>query len=139
MNVGSLLAHHARYQPDKLAVVCGAQRLSFGELHSRVNRLSNALLRLGLRKGDKLAIILPNTDLPGAQVVAEVVRERIEALAIRHGASAFGHVAVSVGAACMAGSYGEGSERQLIEAADRMLYRAKASGRNRVETGADRK
>ncbi|KRD27029.1 diguanylate cyclase [Acidovorax sp. Root267] len=83
--------------------------------------------------GEELAIILPNTDLPGAQVVAEVVRERIEALAIRHGSSAFGHVTVSVGAACMAGSYGEGSERQLIEAADRMLYRAKASGRNRVE------
>ena len=83
--------------------------------------------------GEELAIILPNTDLPGAQVVAEVVRAHIETLAIRHGSSAFGHVTVSVGAACMAGPYEECSERQLIEAADRMLYRAKASGRNRVE------
>jgi long-chain acyl-CoA synthetase len=60
VNVGSLLARHAQYRPDHLAVVCGRHRLSFGEMYGRVNRLSNALLRLGLRKGDKLAIILPN-------------------------------------------------------------------------------
>lgn len=83
--------------------------------------------------GEELAIILPKTDLAGALVVAEVVRERIDALAIPHGASAFGHVTVSVGAAAMQGPYAEGSERQLVEAADSALYRAKASGRNRVE------
>ena len=60
MNVGSLLARHAHYRPNHLAVVCGAHRLDFAEFHRRVNRLSNALLGLGLRKGDKLAIILPN-------------------------------------------------------------------------------
>jgi long-chain acyl-CoA synthetase len=60
VNVGSLLARHATYQPDKLAVVVGARRLTFREHYSGVNRLSNALLALGLRKGDKVAIILPN-------------------------------------------------------------------------------
>ncbi|HEY6826567.1 MAG TPA: class I adenylate-forming enzyme family protein [Gemmatimonadaceae bacterium] len=60
MNVGSLLARHARYRRDHLAVVCGRQRLSFGEVYTRVNRFANALLGMGLRKGDKLAIILPN-------------------------------------------------------------------------------
>ena len=60
MNVGSLLPWHARYRPDHLAVVCGDERLSFAELESRVNRLANALSRLGLRKGDKLALVLSN-------------------------------------------------------------------------------
>lgn len=60
MNVGSLLARHARYQPDKLAVVCGARRVTFREHHARVNRFANALHELGLRQGDALAIILPN-------------------------------------------------------------------------------
>src|SRR5512142_867512 len=60
MNVGSLLARHARYHPDKTAVVCGARRFTFREHHARVNRFANALRSLGLRKGDALAIILPN-------------------------------------------------------------------------------
>jgi long-chain acyl-CoA synthetase len=60
VNVGSLLVRHARYTPDRLAVVCGAQRLSFGEMSARVNRLSNALARLGLRKGERVALVLPN-------------------------------------------------------------------------------
>ena len=60
MNIGSLLPRHAHYRPDHLAVVCGAHRLTFRQLAERVNRLANALVALGLRKGDKLAIVLPN-------------------------------------------------------------------------------
>jgi len=60
VNVGSLLARHATYRPDHLAVVCGAHRLTFREHYAGVNRLSNALRGLGLAKGDKVAIILPN-------------------------------------------------------------------------------
>lgn len=60
MNIGSLLARHARYRPDHPALVCGAHRLTFRELEREVNRLANALHALGLRKGDKLALILPN-------------------------------------------------------------------------------
>jgi len=60
VNVGSLLARHARFRPEHLAVVCGARRLTFAQHYAAVNRLSNALLGLGLEKGDKVAIILPN-------------------------------------------------------------------------------
>jgi long-chain acyl-CoA synthetase len=60
VNVGSLLVRHAQYSPDKLAVACGQYRLSFGELRERVDRLSNALTGLGLRKGDRVALVLPN-------------------------------------------------------------------------------
>lgn len=60
MNVGLLLPRHARYRGDHLAVVCGEARLTYAELGRRVNRLANALLALGLRKGDKLAVVMPN-------------------------------------------------------------------------------
>jgi long-chain acyl-CoA synthetase len=60
MNLGTLLPRHARYRPDHLALVVGRERLTFRELHARVNRLANALLAEGLGKGDKLATVLPN-------------------------------------------------------------------------------
>jgi acyl-CoA synthetase (AMP-forming)/AMP-acid ligase II len=41
-------------------VICGDERLTFAQLEQSVNRLANALLDLGLRKGDKLALVLPN-------------------------------------------------------------------------------
>ena len=60
LNVGSLLPWHARHRPNHLAVICGEERLTFAQLEESVNRLANALLALGLRKGDKLALVLPN-------------------------------------------------------------------------------
>lgn len=41
-------------------MICGDERLTFAQLEQSVNRLANALLDLGLRKGDKLALVLPN-------------------------------------------------------------------------------
>jgi len=60
MNVGSLIARHAQYRPHHPGVVFEDQRLSFLEFNQRVNRLANALLNLGVKKGDKVATILPN-------------------------------------------------------------------------------
>ena len=60
MDIGTLLPRHARYQPDKLALVVGEHRLTYGELNAHVNRLANALLATGLRKGEKMATVLPN-------------------------------------------------------------------------------
>ena len=60
MNLGLLLGQHSRYRPDHLALVCEDERLTFRELEAQVNQLANALLSLGLRKGDKLAVVLPN-------------------------------------------------------------------------------
>ncbi|MGB5984250.1 MAG: AMP-binding protein, partial [Desulfobacterales bacterium] len=60
MNIGSLFARHAQYRPDQLAVVCGGQRLTYGQYNRQINRLANALSDLGIRKGDKVATILPN-------------------------------------------------------------------------------
>ena len=60
MNIGSLLPRHARYRGDHPALVVGDRRLSYRELNRYVNRLANALLGAGLRKGDKFATVLPN-------------------------------------------------------------------------------
>lgn len=60
MNIGSLLPRHARYRPNHTAIVFNDQRLTFNEFNRRVNRLANALLDLGVSKGDKVATILPN-------------------------------------------------------------------------------
>ncbi|HIO62323.1 MAG TPA: long-chain fatty acid--CoA ligase, partial [Deltaproteobacteria bacterium] len=62
MNIGSLLPRHARYRADHLAFVVGEERLNFSELNSRVNRLANALLASGIRKGQKMATVLPNCE-----------------------------------------------------------------------------
>lgn len=60
MNIGSLLSRHARYRGDHLAVVVGSERLSFRAFNACVNRLANAMLTAGLRKGDTFTTLLPN-------------------------------------------------------------------------------
>ena len=60
MPLDTLLSRHARYRPRHTAVVFEDERVSFAELDRRVNRIANALLELGLQKGDKLATVLDN-------------------------------------------------------------------------------
>ncbi|MEO8034974.1 MAG: long-chain fatty acid--CoA ligase, partial [Acidobacteriota bacterium] len=60
-HLGTVIGRHARDHPDGEAVVFGSRRLTWRELESRVNRISNALLALGLCKGDAFAAILPNS------------------------------------------------------------------------------
>lgn len=60
MKINTLLTRHARYTPEKIAVVFEETRLTFREFNARVNRLANALLDMGLKKGDKVATILNN-------------------------------------------------------------------------------
>ena len=61
MNLGAILTRHARYRPDHLAVVFRDQRLTYREFNRRVNRSANALFEAGVRKGDHVATILPNS------------------------------------------------------------------------------
>lgn len=60
MNIGSLLPRHAHYRPDHTAVVFEEFRPTFREFNARVNRLANALSGLNVKKGDKVATVLPN-------------------------------------------------------------------------------
>ena len=46
---------------EKTAVVDGDLRLTYGELTARVHRLSNALLSMGIRRGDRVCVLSPNS------------------------------------------------------------------------------
>lgn len=56
-----LIARHARYRADEIAVIFGDQRLTWARFNASVNRLANALQARGIGKGDKLATALPNS------------------------------------------------------------------------------
>ena len=60
MNIGMIFSNHARYRPDHLAIVFKDQRLTHLEFNKSINRLANALMDIGVKKGDKVATVLPN-------------------------------------------------------------------------------
>lgn len=91
-----------------------------------MRRPTDVVARYG---GEELAMVLPNTEVTGAVVVAETVLARLAELNIVHAGSPFGRVSVSIGVAGMAGQ-GE-TPLTLVAAADQALYAAKAAGRNR--------
>lgn len=54
-------ASHARFRHNKTAVVCGQNRLTWGEFNSRCNRTANALLQSGYGRGAKIALLMSNS------------------------------------------------------------------------------
>jgi acyl-CoA synthetase (AMP-forming)/AMP-acid ligase II len=54
------IAHHARENPQAIAVVCDNERLDWHDLNSAVNRQANALITMGCGKGDKVCMLMPN-------------------------------------------------------------------------------
>jgi two-component system chemotaxis family response regulator WspR len=81
--------------------------------------------------GEEFAIVLPETDLEGALVVANGCRRHLEALGMEHPGSDHGIVTLSIGVASVVPSRASTLE-QLILRADKALYEAKTNGRNRV-------
>jgi diguanylate cyclase (GGDEF)-like protein len=97
-------------------------------MSEEMQRASDLVARYG---GEEFAVILPNSTLEGAAVVAERMRQAVEQLAIPFTGSETGCVTISIGVASVAPSP-SGDSWQLISTADAALYRAKASGRNRT-------
>lgn len=81
--------------------------------------------------GEEFVVLLPGTDLDGAQQVADNLQSQIRALNIPHpNSSVSKQVTVSIGVAAMTPTLGCSYER-LIRFADRALYQAKETGRNK--------
>jgi len=85
--------------------------------------------------GEEFVVVMPETDMAVAAIVAERIRRRIagEPFSIRAGAAAL-DVTISVGLAALSGV--ADTAAQILKRADQALYRAKRDGRNRVVADA---
>jgi diguanylate cyclase (GGDEF)-like protein/PAS domain S-box-containing protein len=97
-----------------------------------IHRSSDLFARYG---GEEFAVVLPNTDRNGAQLVAEQIRRAVEVCGLPHSGNPHGMVTVSIGCATQTLSH-DSDSTSLIEAADQAMYQAKSAGRNRVEVAA---
>jgi long-chain acyl-CoA synthetase len=60
MKLGTFLAAQAVSQPDRTALVCGDQSMTFRELHEVSDRVATGLRDAGVKIGDRVAMLLPN-------------------------------------------------------------------------------
>ena len=91
-------------------------------------RSTDLVARIG---GEEFSLLLADADIEGAMLVAETARSRIEGLRLEHAESPVGVVTASFGVATATDVTTE-TARDPMQAADKALYEAKASGRNRV-------
>ena len=61
MNIKQTLEDTASEIPDKEAIVLGDRRITYGELDATSNRVANALLKLGMKKGTHVAILMSHS------------------------------------------------------------------------------
>jgi len=81
--------------------------------------------------GEEFAVVLPNTNKNGAQVIAEKLLEKIRWCNIPHKASdVAGHVTISIGGTTSIVKYSQYAQ-DYLKAADKALYESKKNGRNR--------
>ncbi|TGL75923.1 diguanylate cyclase [Leptospira yasudae] len=99
------------------------------EIRASLRRSHDMVTRYG---GEEFAVILPDTPIEGAVVVALNILEKVEALEITHIKSAFAKITVSIGIACTTESE-IGTVQDLISISDQNLYQAKSMGRNRIQ------
>lgn len=101
-----------------------------GRIRAALPRDYDWCARLG---GEEFAVVLPQTDLPGAMVVAEKLRQYVSNAPLRTGAGPI-PITVSIGVvalSCIPAGV-EPSLNLLTDMADRALYLSKEEGRNRV-------
>ncbi|ALM82399.1 diguanylate cyclase [Bordetella sp. N] len=93
-----------------------------------IRRSVDVVARYG---GEEFVVLLPETELAGAQSVAETVRANVRALDMENKGTDIGRVTVSIGcASCVPAASEQGIA--LLQAADGLLYQAKESGRDQV-------
>ncbi|MBT0960123.1 GGDEF domain-containing response regulator [Denitromonas iodatirespirans] len=100
-------------------------------LESELKRPADLVARFG---GEEFVVMLPETNSVGARRVAEAMRHALASLELPHESSQVAdYVTLSAGVATVYPAPEDtGSVASMMEAADRALYQAKKSGRNRV-------
>ncbi|RYY07284.1 MAG: diguanylate cyclase, partial [Alphaproteobacteria bacterium] len=104
-----------------------------------VHRPGDLVARYG---GEEISLVLPQTGAAGALEIAETIRATVQGLHIAHqGNTPVGVVTVSIGAATRFPRFVDnekaGGALELTALADRALYQAKRTGRNRVNGESD--
>jgi len=61
LNLKTMLAGLAAKYGNKPAVVCGEKRCSYSEMDTTSNRVANTFLKLGIKKGDRVFLLLENS------------------------------------------------------------------------------
>jgi len=94
-----------------------------------IQRKSDVIARYG---GEEFAIILPETDREGAELIAECIRKKLAEKRIRHEASTLSeYLTISIGIITAEASHIRDSY-MLVRLADRELYEAKRRGRDTI-------
>ncbi|WP_342429805.1 long-chain fatty acid--CoA ligase [Neobacillus sp. FSL H8-0543] len=62
MNIGNLLSQNARKFPELLAIECEGRSYTYRQFNEEVNKLANGLLEKGVNKGEKVALMMKNSD-----------------------------------------------------------------------------
>jgi diguanylate cyclase (GGDEF)-like protein/PAS domain S-box-containing protein len=98
-----------------------------GSFIMRSIRVEDFVCRYG---GEEFVVVLPTADLPAAEARAQRIRTKLRDLVILHAGRSFGLITASIGVAALP-DHGT-NEKDLLQAADAALYRAKREGRDRV-------
>jgi long-chain acyl-CoA synthetase len=79
VNIANNIHGASLFFPDKSALIFEGSTFTFQELNTRVNRLANALRALGIQRGDRVGLFLPN--IP-AFVISYYAVEKLGAIAV---------------------------------------------------------
>ena len=117
---------HFKRVNDNYGHLVGDELLfQFAQLLREVSRDTDHIGRWG---GEEFIVLIPNTNLSSAVLMAEKIRETIDSFSF----TTVGRITVSIGIA----TYRNGmNQDDLFSVADAALYRGKAQGRNRAEVG----
>jgi diguanylate cyclase (GGDEF)-like protein len=99
------------------------------ELKAALKRPTDLVARYG---GEEFVVLLPDTDLAGAQRVAAQVRRQLQAAAIPHADSPLGGIVSASIGICSKPADVVGSVAALLREADAQLYVAKSRGRDQA-------
>lgn len=101
----------------------------FTHLCSSIVRSSDVVVRLG---GEEFGVLLPSTNMQEAKILAERVRKELQAQTLTLETHQAFNVTVSIGVAEFNPERHKDEHIDLIGLADKALYKAKQSGRNKV-------